>query len=185
MSLLSICVFPSCPGTVGEFLLRSSCSELQMFALALNIKCWFKSLFVHFSFFFFYWRISFKHCTQGLNQLRQTHRPLWCVYCGNSNLKKLWYSPEVNSYAHAAVATDWCDGRKRCSSLFLFLFICLCSPPLPFFFPPYSSLIYLSSLLTVPPLTSVLPSSLPPTSADNKYHVTRMAMLLHGTLHVY
>lgn len=26
---------------------------------------------------------------------------------------------------------------------------------------------------------------LPPTSADNKYHVTGMAMLLHGTLHVY
>lgn len=26
---------------------------------------------------------------------------------------------------------------------------------------------------------------LPPASTDNKYHVTRMAMLLHGTLHVY
>lgn len=137
---------------------------------------------------FFGWRVTFKHCTQWLHQLWQSADiAALCDVFVEIQIAKLQYSPEVNSHTHAAVATDGVMA-ERDSTLFLFLFICLCSPPLPVFFffsLPYSLLIYLSSLLTTPPLTSVLPSSLPPTSTDNKYHVTRMAMLLHGTLHVY
>lgn len=84
---------------------------------------------------------------------------------------KLRRGPEVNSHVHAAVvATDGVTAERdvparfsSSSSVFVHLPLPLSLPP------PYSSLIYLSSLPATPPLTSVLPvlASLPPVQTIN------------------
>lgn len=100
----------------------------QLFALALNINYWFKS----FSYiFFFSYQFETLHIRTSLKpwQSADITALLWCVYCG-IQIPRIWYSPEVNA---CGSSHSRCDGRKRCSSLYRFLFICLCSPLTPSF----------------------------------------------------
>ena len=164
---------PRCSRSV---LVWSSCSELQMFALSLNIKCWFKSLFHTFFFFFFFfrWRIGFRLRTKGLHQLcrsADTAAPFATCLCGNLNRQNYdtalrWIHMYMRRWSPLTVWRQKEMFRPVSLPLHLSLFTSPSSfhPP-----PPHSSLIYLSSLPATPPLTSVLPAlaSLPPAQTIN------------------
>lgn len=154
----SFLFLPRCSRSV---LVWSSCSELQMFALSLNIKCWFKSLFIHSFFFFFHWRIGFKHRTQGLHQLcrsADTAAPFAMCLCGNLNRQNYdaalrWIHMYMRRWSPLTV---WRQ-KEMFQPVSLPLHLSLFTSPSPFHSPPPTHHWYIS-LHFQPPLPSPLSS---------------------------